>query len=85
MSLFERFMSYREGRLDAVTNPPAPCGDDLLHCNRVNQGVACIECQEKQDQHEARERSREENRKMVKQAKYVVDEMVRAQREGRLQ
>lgn len=85
MSLFERFMSYREGRQDTTLNPPAPCGDDFLHCNRVNQGVACFECKEKQDQHEARERSREENRKMVKQAKYVVDEMVRAQREGRLQ
>lgn len=85
MNLLEKLMNYMEGRQESKPLPPAPCGEDLLHWNWIKQGIPCFECQEKQDQHEARERSREENRKMVKQAKYVVDEMIKAQREGRLQ
>lgn len=62
--------------------PPSPCGEDGAHYQALSAKMPCPACTA-QENHRAA--SRDENRRMLKQAKYVVEEMARAQREGRLQ
>lgn len=69
------------GVLRRPERQPSPCGNDYAHYHWRSQAYGCTTCA---NQERERERSREENRRMIKQAKYTVAEMAKAMQEGRL-
>ncbi len=77
MNIFARIMGF----VGSKNREPSPCGNDYAHYHWRSQAYGCSTCA---SQEREREMSREENRKMVKQAKYTVEEMIKAKRDGRI-